>query len=125
SVDYANVYQRGLPAGIGATNIVNSVNALGSASPYFSAIALNAIPGTANASQAAFASPGGIYNYLVSTNYNANAIYIADHFVNSGGVHVEAYDISVQYEKKTAGFGDFTIGTTGTYLQHFLFSALP
>jgi iron complex outermembrane receptor protein len=125
SVDYVDVFQKGLPAGIGATNIVNSVNAYGSASPYFSAIALNAIPGTAGASQAAFAAPHGIYNYLVANNYNATSIYIADHFVNSGGVHVEAFDISPEYRLPTQTLGTFSIGTTGTYLQHFLFSALP
>ena len=125
SVDYVNVFQKGLPAGIGATNIVNSVNALGSASPYFSGIAVGGIPGTAAATQAAFASPNGIYNYLVANGYNASNIYIADHFVNSGGVHVESYDISPEYEFSTQSLGSFTIGTTGTYLQHFLFSALP
>jgi iron complex outermembrane receptor protein len=125
SVDYVDVFQKGLPAGIGATNIVNSVNALGSSSPYFSGIAVGAIPGTPGASQTAFASPNGIYNYLVANNYNASNIYIADHFVNSGGVHVEAYDITPEYSLPTRSMGTFTIGTTGTYLQHFLFSALP
>ncbi len=125
SVNYVDVFQKGLPAGIGATNIVNSVNALGSASPYFSAIAVGAIPGTPGANQAPFASPNGIYNYLVANNYNATQIYIADHFVNSGGVHVEAYDLDVDYRWPTPTLGTLTIGTTGTYLQHFLFSALP
>ena len=39
-VDYSNLFYKGLPAGIGGNNIVSSVNALGAASPYFSAIAV-------------------------------------------------------------------------------------
>ena len=125
SVDYVNVFQKGLPAGIGGTNIVSSVNALGAASPYFTGIAVGGIPGTAGASSAPFSAPGGIYNYLVANNYNASNIYIADHFVNSGGVHVESFDLSPQLEIPTENAGTFILGTTGTYLRHFLFSALP
>ena len=124
SLDYVDVYQKGLAAGIGASNIIASVNALGSASPYFSGIAVGGIPGTAGASQALLAAPQGLFNYLVSGNYH-NDIYITDHFVNSGGVHVEALDISVEYAIPTQNLGTFTIGTNGTNLQHFLFAALP
>jgi len=124
TVNYENVFQKGLPAGIGASNIIASVNALGSASPYFSGIAVGGIPGTKGASQTLLAAPQGLFNYLVSGNYNSD-LYITDHFVNSGGVHVEATDISVDYAFPTQPWGNFTVGTTGTYLQHFLFSALP
>ena len=124
TVNYVNVFQKGLPAGIGASNIIASVNALGSASPYYSGIAVGGIAGTPGASQALLAAPQGLYNYLVGGNYKSD-VYITDHFVNSGGVHVEATDLSVEYAIPTTPLGNFIVGTTGTYLQHFLFSALP
>ena len=123
-INYVNIFQKGLPAGIGASNIITSVNNLGSASPYFSGIAVGGIAGTPAGSQTILASPGGLYNYLNSGNYKGD-IYITDHFVNSGGVHIEAYDLNPQYELPATSFGTFTIGTNGTYLQHFLFSTLP
>ena len=124
TLDYVDVFQKGLPAGIGASNIIASVNSLGSASPYFSGIAVGGIAGTPGASQTLLASPQGLFNYLVGGNYKSD-VYITDHFVNSGGVHVESLDISPEYAFPTESCGTFTIGTTGTYLQHFLFSALP
>jgi iron complex outermembrane receptor protein len=124
TVNYVNVFQKGLPAGIGASNIISSVNALGSASPYFSGIAIGGIAGTPGASQALLASPQGLFNYLVGGNYK-NDVYITDHFVNSGGVHVEATDLTVEYQLPPTPLGHFLVGTTGTYLENFLFSALP
>jgi len=123
-INYIDVFQKGLAAGIGASNDIASVNALGSASPYFSTVAIGGIPGTAAASQTLLAKPGGLYNYVSSPTYKGD-LYIADHFVNSGGVHVESFDFNPQYEIRTASAGIFTIGTNGTYMDHFLFSALP
>jgi iron complex outermembrane receptor protein len=124
TVNYVDVYQKGLGAGIGASNIIASVNALGSASPYYSGIAVGGIAGTPGASQALLAAPQGLFNYLVGGNYK-NDVYITDHFVNSGGVHVEAADLSFEYILPETAVGRFTVGTTGTYLEHFLFAALP
>jgi iron complex outermembrane receptor protein len=124
SFDYVNVYQKGLAAGIGASNIIASVNALGAASPYFSGIAVGGIAGTPGASQALLAAPQGLFNYLVSGNYQSD-IYITDHFINSGGVHVEALDFSAEYAIPTERLGQFTLGTTGTNLQHFLYATVP
>lgn len=123
-VNYVDVYQKGLAAGVGAGNDIASVNALGSASPDFSAVAIGGIAGTAGASQALLTAPGGLYNYLTSAGYKGD-IYITDHFVNSGGVHVEAVDLNPQYEIPTQNFGTFTVGTDGTWMDHFLYSALP
>jgi iron complex outermembrane receptor protein len=124
SVNYADVFQKGLAAGVGAGNDVASVNALGSASPDFSAVAIGGIPGTPGASQALLAAPGGLYTYLSSPGYKGD-IYIADHFVNSGGLHVEAVDFNPAYTIRTPGYGTVTLGTDGTWMDHFLFSALP
>jgi iron complex outermembrane recepter protein len=124
SLDYANIFQRGLPAGIGASAIVRSVNDLGSASPYFSAIAVGNMYGQPGGSQAKLATPGGLYNYVVGGSYG-NDIYITDHFINSGGVHVRALDFNVAYELPTTSVGRFTVTTTGTYFNSFQVQDLP
>ncbi len=123
-MNYADVFQKGLAAGAGAGNDIASVNALGSASPDFSAVAVGGIPGTPGSSQALLAAPGGLYNYVSSPGYKGD-IYIADHFINSGGVHVEAFDFNPQYRIPTTDWGVFTLGTDGTWMDHFLFAALP
>jgi iron complex outermembrane receptor protein len=124
SVDYANVTQDGLAAGIGASAIVASVNQLGSASPYFSAISVGGFPGQAGASQTLLTAPQGLYHYIVGGSYNKD-IYILDHFVNSGRVHIEAIDFNIEYELHTASMGKFTFSTAGSYLEHFQVQDLP
>jgi iron complex outermembrane receptor protein len=124
SVNYVNVFQKGLAAGAGAGNDIASVNALGSASPDFSAVAIGGIPGTPGSSQTLLAAPGGLYNYVNSPGYKGD-IYIADHFINSGGLHVEAFDFNPEYTFRTESMGTFTLGTDGTWMDHFLFSAIP
>lgn len=123
-VDYSNLFYKGLPAGIGGNNIIASVNALGSASPYFSAIAVGGLPGQPGSSQTLLAAPGGLSNYLTGGSYNSD-LYITDHFVNSGGIHIRAVDIRPEYEFHTETMGTWTIGTTGTYLKSYQYQTLP
>ena len=123
-VDYANLFYKGLPAGIGGNNIISSVNALGSASPYFSAIAVGGLPGQPGSSQTQLASPGGLAAYLVSGTYK-NDLYITDHFVNSGGIHVQSFDVRPEFQIHTETVGTWTIGSTGTYLQSYKYQTLP
>ncbi len=124
TVDYTNVTQDGLAAGIGASTIVASINSLGSGSPYFSALTIGGFPGTAGSSQALVTAPQGLYNYIVGGGYNKD-IYILDHFVNSGRVHIEAVDFNVAYELRTESAGKFTFTSAGSYLQHFQVQDLP
>ena len=124
SVDYSNLFYKGLPAGIGGNNIIASVNTLGSASPYFSAIAVGGLPGQPGSSQTLLAAPGGLAAYLVGGSYK-NDLYIADHFVNSGGVHVQSVDVHPEFEIPTEHLGTWTVGTTGTYLSSYKYQTLP
>ncbi len=124
TLNYVDVSQKGLPAGISGIVIISSVNTLGSASPYFRNAAVGNIPGGAGSSQALLAAPGGLKSYVTSPGY-ANDLYILDNFVNSGAVQVKALDLSVQYELPATSFGRFTVSTTGTYLKSFLVQRLP
>ena len=124
TVNYVDVTQNGLPAGIGVNVIIASVNALGSASPYFRNAAVGNIPGGPGSSQALLATAGGLKSYVTSPGY-AGDLYILDNQANSGAVHVKAMDLSLEYELPATSFGRFTISTTGTYLKSFLVQRLP
>ena len=124
SVDYSNLFYRGLPAGIGGNNIIASVNALGSASPYFSAIATGGLAGQPGSSQTLLAAPGGLASYLAGGNYR-NDLYITDHFVNSGGIHVQAVDIRPEYRLHSETTGTWTIASSGSYLKSYKYQTLP
>jgi iron complex outermembrane receptor protein len=124
TLNYVDVTQKGLPAGIGGNVIIASVDSLGSASPYFRNAAVGNIPGGTGSSQALLAAPGGLKSYVTSAGY-ANNLYILDNQVNSGAVHVKAMDISLEYELPETSFGRFTVATTGTYLKSFLVQRLP
>ena len=123
-LDYANLFYKGLPAGIGGNNIIKDVNALGSASPYFSAIAVGGLAGQPGSSQTQLSSPGGLAAYLVGGNYK-NDLYITDHFVNSGGVHMQSFDLRPEYRVRTGSMGTWTVGSTGTYLKSYQYQTLP
>ena len=124
TLNYVNVTQNGLPAGIGGNVIIASVNNLGSASPYFRNAAIGNIPGGPGASQALLAAAGGLKSYVTSAGY-ANDLYILDNQANSGAVHVQAMDLSLDYELPATSFGHFTVSTTGTYLKSFQVQRLP
>ena len=123
-VNYVDVTQNGLPAGIGGNVIIASVNTLGSASPYFRNAALGNIPGGPGSSQTLLAAPGGLKSYVTSPGY-AGDLYILDNQANSGTVHVKAMDLTLEYELPATSFGQFTVSTTGTYLKSFLVQRLP
>jgi len=124
TINYVDVTQNGLPAGIGGNVIIASVNNLGSASPYFRNAALGNIPGGAGASQALLTAPGGLKSYVTGSGY-ANDLYVLDNQANSGTVHVKAMDLSLAYELPATSVGQFTVSTTGTYTKSFLVQRLP
>jgi iron complex outermembrane receptor protein len=124
TLNYVDVVQNGLPAGIGGNVIIASVNNLGSASPYFRNAAVGNIPGGPGSSQALLATAGGLKNYVTSAGY-ANDLYILDNQANSGAVHVKALDISLEYELPATNVGQFTVATSGTWLKSFLVQRLP
>lgn len=123
-VNYLNVFQKGIPAGIGSIAILQSVNTLGAASPFLRNVSIGNLPGLPGASTAALTAPYGLYNLLISGNYKGN-LYILDNFINSGGLHETLTDINIQYELPTRTLGKFTFGTQGTYMRSFMFAMTP
>ena len=121
--EYHNVVQNGYPGGIGFTNILQSVDQLGSASPFAANLAMGNFPGLAGAT--AFANPGDLGAYLRANPNNANNVYAIDRFMNLGGLRVKSYSLNGEYELPTDKIGTFTFATAGTIFHSYQFQALP
>lgn len=122
-LEYNSVKQRGYPGGIGFTNILDSVNRDGAASPFANNIAKGNFPGQPGATP--FTSPGELRSYLAADPNNSLNVYAIDRFMNLGGVRVKSFNLSGAYDLPSSAWGDFSVGTTGTLFQSYQFQALP
>jgi iron complex outermembrane receptor protein len=122
SLDYSSVDQRGYPGGIGFTNILQSVNQLGAASPFASNLALGNFPGQPGAT--AFTAPGQVEAYLRSGGDPLN-LYAIDRFTNLGGLHVRSANMTAEYYFVSDHAGTFTFSTNGAMFFKYQFQALP
>ncbi len=123
SLEFSSVDQKGFPGGIGFTNILQSVDQQGSASPFAGNLAMNAFPGQPGA--VAFANPGDLSAYLRADPNNSLNVYAIDRFQNLGGLKVRAWNASAEYYWEAGDIGNFTLGTLGTVFQSYKFQALP
>ncbi len=121
SAEYTDVRQNGFPGGIGFNNILQSVNNLGSASPFASNIAMGNFPGLPGATP--FVNPGDLRAYLAANPNNALNTYLIDRFSNTQSLRVKAWSLTGQYQLPTAT-GTYTLATTGTVFQSFKYQAL-
>lgn len=123
TVDYSDIRQYGYPGGIGFTNILQSIDQLGAASPFYSNLALGNFPGLPGATQP-FGTPGTLGAYLRGGGSSLN-LYAIDQFRNLGGVKEQSVNLSADYELPAHALGTFTLSTTGTIFLHYQFKALP
>lgn len=123
SAEYSAVDQKGYPGGIGFTNILQSVNDQGSASPFANNIAKNAFPGQPGA--VPFANPGDLLAYLKADPNNSLNVFAIDRFMNLGGVKVRTVNLTAAYDWDTESLGSFSVSTIGTLFRSYQFQALP
>lgn len=124
TADYSNIDLRGFQAGIGFNNILQSVNAQGSASPYFANLAIGSFPGQAGASNP-FGTPGTLLPYLKGGLANAANLYVIDRFQNNAELVEKSWTAGAFYSIPTAHAGTFELGTTGSVFDSFKFLDLP
>lgn len=124
TADYSNIDLRGFQAGIGFNNILQSVNAQGSASPYFANLAIGNFPGQAGASNP-FGTPGTLLPYLQGGLANAANLYVIDRFQNNAELIEKSWTAGAFYSIPTARAGTFELGTTGSVFDSFTFLDLP
>lgn len=107
SVDYWNIKQTGLIGSYGADVMLQSVEDLGPASPYSSAVRI----GGFNGSQVT-----GIGQISQGTS---DDIYVTDSLVNLSKVSIDGFDITAKYTWNTDAYGRFDFqSNVGIYLDY-------
>jgi len=131
ALDYSDIALSGFQGGIGFNNVLSSVNALGSASPFFNNLATVGFPGDPGASNSPFAAPGGLKAYLTDPSTGkgsptaASNLYAIDQFRNLGSLIERSFALSVEYLIPTDAYGTFTLTSQGSNFRSFQFKSLP
>src|SRR6202171_452148 len=130
AADFSSISLQGFAGGIGFNTILASINALGSASPYFNNLAIDNFAGGAGASQP-FANPGALKSFLTNAvtgkgdPTQANRLCVVDQFRNLATLTEHAYSINASYAMPTARYGTFTLCPGGAFSPDFNFRAFP
>jgi iron complex outermembrane receptor protein len=106
SADYFNVLQQGIVGTVGGFVILNSVNNLGPASPYYNQVAFNNFPGRPGA--VAVGGPFSLVGNLGSTFYS-------DLNVNLGAANVAGWDFAINYTLDLKRYGALQLGANAVY----------
>lgn len=130
SADYSDIKLKGFAGGIGFNTILGSVNTLGSASPFYSNLAVDAFPGTTGATQP-FAHPGDLLAFLTNASTGkgdpnqAERLFVIDQFRNLASLREKTWVISADYVIPTERMGTFKLATNGAIFNEFNFQPLP
>lgn len=120
SVDYFNIKQTDLVSTIGTATILQSVELLGTASPY--------------ASHVRFGNPGDTSMFTNGTpvtaageigNHAIDQVYVTDTLVNIAGQNLSGLDCHADYTWNSERLGRFSFGLSGGYYKSFTVQALP
>jgi iron complex outermembrane receptor protein len=110
TADYFRTLQQGIVAGFGGNLIIQSVERLGTASPFIDRVAFNNFPGTPGALPVT--GPGQL-------NGNLTAVFINDQLQNIGALHNEGVDMSAHYTMGLRTFGELELGVNAiVYTQY-------
>ena len=130
AVDYSAITLNGFAGGLGFNNILNSINTLGAASPYFNNLGVDNFVGAAGATQP-FVNPGALKAFLTNAAtgkgdpVQANRLYAIDQFRNLATLIEHSYTIDASYVRPTERAGTFTVTTAGAIFTSFNFQDLP
>jgi iron complex outermembrane recepter protein len=113
SADYWRIRQHDLISTIGAATILQSVEDLGTTSPYASLVHLGSLtgPGITGAGQIA--------------NQVPDDVFVTDRLVNIASTKLDGFDITARYAHTVTGVGRFDLSTTGIIYRHWLAQELP
>jgi iron complex outermembrane recepter protein len=130
NVDFSSITLNGYAGGIGFNNILQSVNALGAASPFFKNLGVDGFAGAAGASQP-FVHPGDLLTFLTNPATGkgdpnaANRLYVEDQFQNLAILQERTYTTGLTYSLPWDELGNWTLSSTGAIFKSFNFKSLP
>jgi iron complex outermembrane receptor protein len=127
SVDLIDIDQVQLVGSAGSTEILRSVNSLGTASPYAAQVAIGNWPTNPDPLLPAatrITSAGQLGN-LIRAGTSANQIFLTDSNINIAGQKVRALDVAASYAFPATDYGRFNVTAQGTFFIDYKFQALP
>jgi iron complex outermembrane recepter protein len=128
TADYSSITLAGFQGGIGFNTILGSINALGSASPFFGNLAVDSFPSAGGTNP--FAAPGALKAFLTNAQgigdpNQANRLYVVDQFRNLAQLIEQSWNLGIDYHFETQHVGRFDLRTNGAILNSFKFQGLP
>ena len=126
-IDYIEVRQLSLVGTAGAADILGSVDASGTRSPYIAQVAIGNFPTNPDPSlptPTPVTAPGQL-SALLRAGVSPNVIFLADSRVNIAGQKLKALDVTATYDFPKSEFGKFNVSTAGTFFIDYQFQALP
>jgi hypothetical protein len=130
NIDFSSITLNGYAGGIGFNNILQSVNALGSASPFFKNLGVDGFAGTAAGTQP-FVHPGDLQAFLTNPATGkgdptaANRLFIEDQFQNLAILQEQSFTTGLSYRLPWDELGNWTFNSTGAIFKSFNFKSLP
>lgn len=116
SVDYFHTLYQKIVGTLGGGLILNSVNNLGPASPYYGLVSFNNFPGQAGAQPVG--GPGSLAGNLAAT-------YYLDVNQNLGAARVEGFDLSAHYDIDLHNLGNLELGVQSVVFTQQDLKTLP
>jgi iron complex outermembrane receptor protein len=113
TVDYSDIMMKQIVGNVPANTVIQSVESLGSASPYENLVHLNTPAGPL------LPSPGGV------SSHSPQQIYVILNSVNLSGEKVNSADFTIDYVKAVPGIGRFDITSVWTWYQSYKLELIP
>ncbi|MDE2349836.1 MAG: TonB-dependent receptor plug domain-containing protein [Gammaproteobacteria bacterium] len=126
TADFSSINLYGFAGGIGFNNIFNSVNKLGSASPFFNNLGVGQFTNLGGTDP--FTAPGALKTFLtdpvtgLGDPAKLSQLYLVDRFTNLAVLRERSWSVGATYVLPWTEYGTFTLATNGAVFDSFKFS---
>jgi outer membrane receptor protein involved in Fe transport len=130
SADYSSIDLYDFPGGADFTRVMQSVNDMGSDSPYFDSVSTGNFVNLGG-DNAQFATPGALLAFLTDPvtgqpdPTKASQLYVIDRFRNQSQLSERAWSIGLTYILPQTDYGIWTISSNGTLFESYKFQRRP
>jgi len=125
TADYSSITVRGFPGGADFTTIMQSVNALGSASPYFDSVSTGNFTNLGGTDP--FGTPGALKAFLTNPATGLpdpskySQLYVIDKFRNQSVLIEHSWMLGLDYALPTAHYGTWEFSSKGMLFNSYKF----